>query len=519
MAYGDKNYIRREQRPISVKWKMFAILICFVTVFVVFVWVFEIRLLNFFYQTARFNELEDTAAEITELFDHGVLTSENITQKAEELHNDIWIYQASEGSIDVNRPLYHASGTREPFITFIEDEFDNLYQSTLFNGGSYIAIVPMKNYKESYFDFKIIEDNYEEPNKYPYVSPTANQNLTTLYLNVYNNGENEILIIQRSHLEPLGATIQTLKNQFLFIGTFLIIAAFVLAICMAKFITKPIVQINDSAKCLAKGRYDAEFIGHGYREIEELSNTLNYAARELSKNDELQKELIANVSHDLRTPLTMIKGYGEVMRDIPGENTAENIQVIIDEATRLSDLVNDMFDISKIQSGTRKPEMRPFCLTETVRATIARYDKLTKQDGYKIEFIADSDIYVCADSTMILQVIYNLINNAINYSGDDKLVVVKQTAAGKKVRISITDNGEGISEADIPLIWDRYYKVDKVHRRATVGTGLGLSIVKGILELHNATYGVTSAPTKGSTFWFELDIADADEIKAELVEY
>ncbi len=519
MAYGEKGYTRRVQRRIGVKWKMFAILMCFVTAFVAFICIFEIRMLNFFYQTAKFNELDDTSEKISELLNYGVLTSENVTDMAEELHNDIWIYPTSGGVLDINRPLFYASGTREPFVTVIEYEFDDLYRSTLSNGGVYIAIVPMKNFKESYFDFKIIEDNYGEPNKYPYLSPQARQNLTTLYLNVCSDGENEYLIIQRSYLEPLGATIETLKNQFLFIGTFLIIAAFILAICMGKFITKPIVKINDSAKSLAKGKYDAEFSGHGYREIEELSDTLNYAARELSKNDELQKELIANVSHDLRTPLTMIKGYGEVMRDIPGENTAENIQVIIDEATRLSELVNDMFDISKLQSGTRKPEMRPFCLTETVRATIARYDKLTKQDGYKIEFSAENDIYVCADSTMILQVVYNLINNAINYSGEDKLVIVKQTVTNKKVRISITDNGKGINEADIPLIWDRYYKVDKVHRRATVGSGLGLSIVKGILEIHNSTYGVTSAPSKGSTFWFELDVAQADEIDAELVKY
>ncbi len=519
MPYGDKSYTRRERKRIGVKWKMFAILICFVSLFLVFIWFFEIQMLNFFYQTARFNELEDTSEEITELITYGVLSTEIISDKAEELHNDIWVYQSSDGVLDLKMPLFYASGTREPFLSVIEHEFDKLYNSAVSNGGIYIAIVPMQNFKESYFDFKIIKDNYNEPNSYPYVSPKANQNLTTFYLNVCSDGESEYLIIQRSHLEPLGATIQTLKNQFLFVGTFLIIGAFVLAIFIGKFITKPIVQINASAKSLAKGRYDVEFSGQGYREIEELSDTLNFASNELSKNDELQKELIANVSHDLRTPLTMIKGYGEVMRDIPGENTAENIQVIIDEATRLSDLVNDMFDISKIQSGARKPEIKPFCITETVRATIGRYDKLTKQDGYKIEFEASEDIYVCADSTMILQVVYNLINNAINYSGEDKLVVVKQTSDKGKVRISITDNGEGIDEADISLIWDRYYKVDKVHRRATVGTGLGLSIVKEILELHNAIYGVTSAPEKGSTFWFELNAFENEEIDAELVKY
>ena len=105
---------------------------------------------------------------------------------------------------------------------------------------------------------------------------------------------------------------------------------------------------------------------------------------------------------------------------------------------------------------------------------------------------------------MILQVIYNLINNAVNYTGAEKLVTVEQTVSNGSVRISVTDTGEGIAKEQLPLIWDRYYKVDKVHRRAMVGTGLGLSIVKQILELHGATYGVSSTIGKGSTFWFEL---------------
>ena len=215
----------------------------------------------------------------------------------------------------------------------------------------------------------------------------------------------------------------------------------------------------------------------------------------------------------------MIKGYSEVMRDIPDENTPENVQVIIDETTRLTDLVNDMLDLSKLQAGSRAPDMREFCLSEMLRSTMHRYEKLTMQDGYTIELSIDKNAYVIADSTMILQVIYNLINNAINYSGEDKHVSVVQKLSGDTVTVSITDTGEGISEENIPLIWDRYYKVDKVHRRATVGTGLGLSIVKEILELHNATYGVTSAIGKGSTFWFELKTSDSSEYDVELVDF
>ena len=193
-----------------------------------------------------------------------------------------------------------------------------------------------------------------------------------------------------------------------------------------------------------------------------------------------------------------------MMRDIPGENTADNAQIVIDETTRLSELVGDMLDLSKIRAGTRKMTAEQFSLTETVRATMVRYEKLTEKDGYNIEFICEKDAEVFADRTMMLQVVYNLINNAINYTGDDKKVTVKLDVSNGKVRFAVSDTGSGIPPEELPFIWDRYYKIDKVHRRAAVGTGLGLSIVKSILEAHKAVYGVESTVGNGSTFWFEL---------------
>lgn len=288
----------------------------------------------------------------------------------------------------------------------------------------------------------------------------------------------------------------------------LLCGAVTLAILISRNISVPIEKMNTAAKRLAKGDYNADFAVNGYREVMELSDSLTQAADALSQNDTLQKELIANISHDLRTPLTMIVGYSEVMRDIPGENTPENVQVIIDETKRLSDLVNDLLDLSKLQAGTRKPKPEVFSLSDTVRSVMSRYSKLTERDGYRIEIDIDQDVDVRADRTMLLQVIYNLINNAVNYTGEDKLVRVTQRTLrdSGKVRISVTDSGEGIAPDQIPLIWDRYYKVDKVHRRAMIGTGLGLSIVKQILEAHQATYGVESKQGKGSTFWFEMNI-------------
>jgi signal transduction histidine kinase len=507
----------KSRKRIGIKWKMFMILFAFVSVFVFAIWLFQIQMLHYFYQTAKFNELDDVAKDISKALGDDSAMINIAEESADEFYNDVWIYRINGQVFNEDDKIVYCDGTRDSNGYFIEPNFAELYNRALKNENKYIAMVPMRNFKGSYYEFKIIADNANESGNYPYVAGNI-RTLNVIYVNVMNSESGNYVLFQRANISPLGTMISMLENQVMFIGILLVIFVLIMAAIMAKLITKPIEQINKSAKCLAIGKYDTEFSGRGYREIDELSDTLNFAAHELSKNDRLQKELISNVSHDLRTPLTMIKGYSEVMRDIPEENTPENVQIIIDETSRLTDLVNDMLDLSKLQAGSRSPDMREFSLSDMLRDTMHRYEKLTMQDGYSIDLSIDKNAYVIADSTMILQVIYNLINNAINYTGADKSVTVVQTVKKDSVLVSVTDTGEGISEEDIPLIWDRYYKVDKVHRRATVGTGLGLSIVKEILEIHNATYGVNSVLGKGSTFWFELKTSDSAEYDVELID-
>lgn len=289
-----------------------------------------------------------------------------------------------------------------------------------------------------------------------------------------------------------------------------LILSIIITVVAARLIANPIKNINKSAKELAEGNYDVVFNGSGYKEVEQLSETLNYAAYELSQVDQMRKDLIANVSHDLRTPLTLITGYGEAMRDIPGENTPDNIQIIIDEATRLSNLVGDLIDISKIEAGTMKLEATAFCITDSIKEMFGRYNKLKEQDNYTFEFEHDCDVYVYADQLKISQVIYNLVNNAVNYCGENKNILVRQICYDARVRIEVIDRGPGIPPDKLQSIWDRYYKVDKSHQSAKIGTGLGLSIVKSVLKLHKAQFGVFSTVGKGSTFWFELSRTNKD---------
>ncbi|MBZ4667081.1 MAG: integral rane sensor signal transduction histidine kinase [Defluviitaleaceae bacterium] len=320
-----------------------------------------------------------------------------------------------------------------------------------------------------------------------------------------SNGE-QISLTFHAMITPVNATVSTLQMQLYIITAIMILVSVAIALVLSDVIAKPLVHLNESAKKLSKGNYNADFNGRGYLEVKELSDSLNAAAIELSKVDELRRELIANISHDLRTPLALIYSYAEMMQDFPDEITTTQLQTIMSETKRLTSLVNDLLDVSKLETGTMELHIREYNLTESVEQTVERFSELLRNDGYTIEFEHSEDVYVLADEAKITQALYNLLTNAVNYSREDKYIIVKQLNLQNNVRIEVHDHGDGIAPEDIPYIWDRYYKVDKKHKRAITGTGLGLSIVKKIFELHGAEYGVESEFGKGSVFWFRLEL-------------
>ena len=330
----------------------------------------------------------------------------------------------------------------------------------------------------------------------------------------YGNSEinsNSFKIIGLGEIMPLNATVMTLRTQLIYISAFLILIAVILAYFLSKSISKPITEITDEANQLAMGNFDIHFNDSNYEEISQLSHTLNYTAVQLKKADQITKDLIANVSHDLRTPLTMISGYGEVMRDIPGEAKPENIQVIIDEANRLTNLVNNMLEISKLQAGAIDINKTSINASEFASKIYNTYSKMLENSDYT--FVLNNslqDVYFLGDNMRLEQVFYNLINNALAHVGEDKTVeITAKTTDDNCVYFAITDHGVGISEENKALIWNRYFRITDQNLNMPTGSGLGLSIVKSILELHDATYGVDSEVGKGSTFWFKLPIEEA----------
>lgn len=309
-------------------------------------------------------------------------------------------------------------------------------------------------------------------------------------------------------IDPMDSSTKILKNQLIYVTILVLILSFVIAYFISKHISEPIIKINQSAKILASGNYNVQFkTNEDIEEINELAKTLNYAKEEMARIDELRKDLMANVSHDLKTPLTMIKAYAEMARDLNTnhkEKRENNLNTIIEETDRLTILVNDILTLSKMQSEIEELKIEEFDLVELIDMIIKRYDIFKELEGYTFKFIHQKKkILIKADKRKIEQVIYNLINNAINYTGEDNLIKIR-IKEKEDILVEIIDTGKGIEEKEIPYIWDKYYKNKKKHKRNLIGTGLGLSIVKKILEEHQYSYGVKSVINKGSTFYFKI---------------
>lgn len=476
-------------RTVSIKWKVFVSFLVFAALLLVMLWLLQIVYLYRFYKQVKKGELKSAISRL-------------IAYSGEEEYEQIVEAVARKYNLSVlvfdgkGQTLYCAESMPARFR--YAAEFRYWYERAKENGGEYRKEMRIED------SLPRLEGLDRFSFKKDMAKPRRTEEVMA-WVKVVSMVGGERVYILEAVLTPVDATVHTLRIQLLFVSIIMVVLSFGIAWILARGISLPVIRVNQSAKELAKANYQAVFDAGGYKEIEELSETLNYAASELGKTERFQKELLANVSHDLRTPLTLIIACGEMMRDLPGENTEENLQVIIDEANHLSLLVSDMLDLSKLYAGVLTLSKREFCLTDTIYQTVERLTRLLKAQGYQIIFLYQEQVKVFADDEKLCQVLYNLIGNAVNYSGEEKCVTVRQCCVDGRVRIEISDTGEGIPQEELSHIWERYYKVDRYHKRVITGTGLGLSIVKNILQLHGARFGAESQMGQGSMFWFELD--------------
>jgi signal transduction histidine kinase len=314
------------------------------------------------------------------------------------------------------------------------------------------------------------------------------------------------VVIMTTPVASLEETVDTLKEQFVIISLILISVSAILAYVFSRYFTKPILEINSAAKTMAEGNLSIRVPVSTKDELGMLSGTINHLSSQLQKIEQLRKDLIANVSHEFKTPLSLIKGYAETIRDLENisqEKRNKQLNIIIEESDKLNHMINEILDLSQIQSDYYNLHRTEFSISDTIRAVVNRLAYHTENKKLKIEVDCKEALLIYADEKRIEQVIYNLLNNAINHSEQQSSIFIRAIDHGKVIIVEVEDHGDGISQEEIPYIWDRFYKAKEPAAKHK-GSGLGLAIVKSILDAHKANFGVESKIGKGSKFWFEI---------------
>ena len=451
----------------SLATKIFKYLAIFSLFILIFLFFFQVIFINTFYEWTKTRTIKNLAQDI--------LVPENDTSLYEKLDR--------------------VSYSENVCIELTNSNGDNLYSTYSSN-----CNLRSKAIKRNFINSNKKTKTYNLVNNF--TRAKSIMNATRLSNNLY--------IFISTSLIPLDSTINIIEQQLIIVSIVVLLLSIVVAYFISKRLSNPIIRISKAAKLISKGKLKTNFdSGSDIKELIDLTDALNDMKEELSKTEELQKDLMANVSHDLKTPLTMIKAYAELILDInidDKEKCKSNLNIIIEEVNRLNDLVNDILALTKVENDLDKLDISSFDLIKLIKIIVKQHNIYVIKDGYSIEFIHDNidKLMINADKKKIEQVIYNLLNNALNYTGNDKKVIIKVVEDEKDYTIMVIDSGKGIDKKEIDHIFDRYYRSKKNHKRYVYGTGLGLSIVKNILLLHNYEYGVKSTKNKGTTFYFKI---------------
>ena len=387
-------------------------------------------------------------------------------------------------------------------VLILAEDGQLLYPSQANNGEENLEL-------DGYFDFKEEVERMKEELGNHSAAVYEHKHSYVYGAKIVVGGNKNVYLYVGQSFSLMAAASSAMTTRSILLVIFSVILSFAVTSAIAAWLTRPLFEMTEKANRFAQGDFSVDFHGEDYSsEVAKLANTLNYARDEIFKADRMQKELIANVSHDFKTPLTMIKAYASMIVEISGNNPEKrnkHAKVILDEADRLTSLVNDVLDLSKLQSGIGELKRERLDISAILGEVLGRFAYYCDANGYRFVTDIDEGLFAVADKTKIEQALYNLIGNAVNYTGEDKTVFICLKGDGARFRFSVRDTGKGIKPEEVQGIWERYYRSTEVHKRPVQGTGLGLSIVKSVLEKHGLEYGVESEVGVGSIFyvWFE----------------
>lgn len=358
----------------------------------------------------------------------------------------------------------------------------------------------------------------------------TDKRLDSEYLVLYGTLSNGNLILMRSALESIRESVK-ISNQFLFyVGILAIAISTVVTFYVSKKFITPLVELTDLSKRMTELDFEAKYSSKGRRrnEIDELGEHMNNLSMTLEKTiselksannqlmidieektqiDNMRREFLSNVSHELKTPLALIQGYAEGLKECINDDAQSRdfyCEVIMDETDKMNQMVKKLLTLNQLESGSETVTMERFNLTELIQGVLHSVEILMSQSGIQIRECPVEPLYVWADEFMVEEVVTNYLSNAIHYAEGEKKIDIRYEKRQDTVRVSVFNTGKRIPEEDIEKIWTKFYKVDKARTREYGGNGIGLSIVKAIIESFHRECGVINHED-GVEFWFELD--------------
>lgn len=317
-------------------------------------------------------------------------------------------------------------------------------------------------------------------------------------------------VLLHTKMEVMNRAIGTMYQQIAISAAIALGLGAVLISVMSTRISKPLVQMNSIAGHIARGNFDRKADVNSKDEIGQLARSFNTMAEELKKQEDLRAGFVANVSHELRSPLTSIHGFAQGMLDgtIPAEDSQKYLEVIVGETRRLNKLIRELLDLSQIESGKFPLNMQVFDINGLISRVLITFEEKINAKSLEIEVDFRQDrAHVYADPDRIEQVVINLLDNAVKFTDACGRIRIWTHGASDKMLVGISDTGPGIPEEDQPYVWERFYKVDKAHT-GRKGTGLGLSIVKKIIDQHGERITLQSQKGYGAVFVFSLKKPD-----------
>ena len=379
----------------------------------------------------------------------------------------------------------------------------------------------------------LIEGKYPEPNTIFKVMNIKNQSES---LEIYGRLENGYGFIITSAMESIRDSVK-LANRFLaYIGAASVLIGSIILWMVSKRFTKPILELADISEKMTHLDFEAKYTGKDKNEIGLLGNNINQLSAELEKTiselktannelqkdiekkekiDEMRKEFLSNVSHELKTPIALIQGYAEGLKEgVSDDKESQEFycEVIMDEANKMNNMVKKLMTLNQLEFGNDVVSMERFDIVALVRNYIQSASILTKQNDIEVRMAEMEPVYVWADEFKVEEVFMNYFSNAVNHCSGKKVIDVTVEKIDGIARISVFNTGEPIPETSIEHLWEKFYKVDKARTREYGGSGVGLSIVKAIMESMNQKFGVTNY-TNGVRFWFELELVKDESME------